>query len=101
MLELLNRQLSHVASSPGGPQSDRERLQSLAILIADRYKSGNRSGPRPSRQLSQTFYLLLDIMQFFDHYHAKRIDTALDVGIQSLRTRPFLGDGSMERVWLN
>lgn len=86
MLELLNRQLSHVASSPGRPQSDRERLQSLAILIADRYKSGNHGGPKPSRQLSQTFYLLLDIMQFFDHYHAKRIDTALDVSVVGMGT---------------
>ena len=78
VLELLNRQLSHVASSPGGPQSDRERLQSLAVNVADRYKS---LGHGASRQLSQTFYLLLDIMQFFDHYHGKRIDVALDVSV--------------------
>jgi len=78
VLELLNRLLSHVASNPCAPQSDRERLQALAINIADRYKSMGHSA---SRQLGQTFYLLLDIMQFFDHYHAKRIDVALDVSI--------------------
>jgi nuclear pore complex protein Nup93 len=76
VLELLNRQLSQVVSIPGGQQSDRERLQSLAVGVADRYKA---QGHTASRQLSQTFYLLLDIMQFFDHYHAKRIDVALDV----------------------
>ena len=26
-----------------------------------------------------TFYLLLDLMQFFDNYHAKRLDVALQV----------------------
>lgn len=65
-------------SIPGGQQSDRERLQTLAVSLADRYKS---QGHTASRQLSHTFYLLLDIMQFFDHYHAKRIDVALDVSL--------------------
>ena len=76
VLELLNQQLSHVASSPSPPHSDRERLQTLAITIAERYRN---QGHNAGRQLSQTFFLLLDIMQFFDHYHSKRIDIALDV----------------------
>lgn len=78
VLELLNQQLSHVASSPSPPHSDRERLQTLAISIAERYKNQPK-GHSAGRQLSQTFFLLLDIMQFFDHYHSKRIDVALDV----------------------
>ena len=77
-MELLNQQLSHVASSPSPPHSDRERLQTLAISIAERYKNQPK-GHSAGRQLSQTFFLLLDIMQFFDHYHSKRIDVALDV----------------------
>ena len=76
VLELVSRQLSHVASTPASPHSDRERLQILAISIAERYRT---YGHTASRQLSQTFHLLLDIMQFFDHYHASRSDTALEV----------------------
>ena len=41
-----------------------------------RYRS---MGHTASQQLSTTFFLLLDIMQFFDHYHAKRIDVAFNV----------------------
>ncbi len=78
MLELLNKQLSRVVSSPGSAHSDRERLQGLAVAIAERYK---QLGHGASRSLSQTFYLLLDIMQFFDHYHNKRIDVAFDVSV--------------------
>ena len=76
VLELLNQQLSQVASSPSQPHSDRERLKTLSITIAERYKT---QGEGIGRQLSQTFFLLLDIMQFFDHYHNKRIDIAIDV----------------------
>ena len=80
VLELLNKQLSSVASSPSSAHSERDRLQSLAVSIAERYK---QHGHRASRQLSQTFFLLLDIMQFFDHYHSKRIDVAYDVSENS------------------
>ena len=83
VLELLNRQLSQVASSAGGVQSARERLQLLGVSIADRYKA---LGHTASRQLSQTFFLLLDVMQFFDHYHSKRIDVALDVSAASAKS---------------
>ena len=76
VLELLNQQLSHIASAPCPPHSNRERLQTLAVSIAERYKA---LGHTANRQLSQTFFLLLDIMQFFDHYHGKRLDVALDV----------------------
>jgi len=35
-LELLCRLLSHIASAPAAPQSDRARLQALALGIAER-----------------------------------------------------------------
>ncbi len=76
VLELLNKLLSRVASSPGPTHSDRDRLQGLAVSIAERYK---QLGHKAGRSVSQTFFLLLDIMQFFDHYHNKRIDVAFDV----------------------
>jgi len=77
VLELLTRQLSHVASAPVSPQSDRERLQVLAISIAERYKVFGHSSSKD--RVSHSFYLLLDIMQFFDHYHTGQSDTALGV----------------------
>ena len=36
-------------------------------------------GYAASHQISHTFFLLLDLMLFFDSYHAKRIDEALEV----------------------
>ncbi len=76
-MELLNRQLSAVASSPANPQSDRERLQVLAISIAERYRTLGHT--QVKSHVSQTFHLLLDIMQFFDLYHSGHSDTALQV----------------------
>ena len=36
-------------------------------------------GHTASQSRISTFYLLLDLMQFFDLYHAGQLDTALDV----------------------
>jgi nuclear pore complex protein Nup93 len=76
VLALLNQQLSSVASSPPSPQSQRARLQQLAVLVAERYKGCGHSAPQP---VAHTFFLLLDIMTFFDHYHSRRPDQALEV----------------------
>ena len=45
-------------------------------VIFCRYK---KRGCNVERQLSHALFLLLDLMHFFDHYHGKRIDVALDV----------------------
>lgn len=76
VLALLNHLLSSVASAPTSPQSQRARLQQLAVVVAERYKGCGHSAPPP---LAHTFFLLLDIMTFFDHYHSKRPDQALEV----------------------
>lgn len=76
MLKLFNQLLSSVASAPTSPQSQRARLQQLAVVVAERYKGCGHSAPQP---LAHTFFLLLDIMTFFDHYHSKRPDQALEV----------------------
>ena len=75
-MTLLNRLLSSVASSPPTPQSLRERLLQLAVVIAERYKGCGHSAPQ---SISHTFFLLLDIITFFDHYHNKRPEQALEV----------------------
>ena len=81
VLALLNQQLSAVASSPPSPQSQRARLQQLAVLVAERYKGCGHSAPQP---VAHTFFLLLDIMTFFDHYHSRRPDQALEVTVPYL-----------------
>ena len=76
VLAVMNQLLSTVASAPPTPESERDRLQRLAVSIAERYKGCGHSA---SQSLAHTFFLLLDIMQFFDHYHSKRPSQALEV----------------------
>lgn len=93
VLEILNRLLSQVASSPCVPHTDRDRLQSLAVHIAERYRSHPHIA---SGRMSHTFFLLLDIMQFFDNYHAKRWGEALDV-MKQLRLLPLQPGETVEQ----
>ena len=48
----------------------------LCSIFAYRYRT---SGHSASQSRIGTFFLLLDLMQFFDLYHAGQHDTALDV----------------------
>jgi len=50
-----------------------------------RYKSQSHEG---TRQTNATFYLLLDLMSFFEQYHRQQYDSALDI-IQQLQLLPF------------
>ncbi|PIO33620.1 hypothetical protein AB205_0131730 [Aquarana catesbeiana] len=76
VLELTNKLLSPVVAQIGTPQSNRERLKNMAFSIAERYRS---QGTSAEKSISATFYLLLDLMTFFDSYHAGHIDVAFDV----------------------
>ncbi|KAK3744462.1 hypothetical protein QZH41_012886 [Actinostola sp. cb2023] len=93
-IEILNKLLSQVVSTPGGAQSPRDRFQNLAVTIADRYR---QLGHNASQSRISTFYLLLDLMQFFDLYHANQLDTALDM-MQKLKLVPFSSETVEERV---
>ncbi|KXJ26896.1 nuclear pore complex protein Nup93 [Exaiptasia diaphana] len=93
-IEILNKLLSQVVSTSGGNQSPRDRLQNLAVTIADRYRL---LGHNASQSRISTFFLLLDLMQFFDLYHANQLDTALDV-MQKLKLVPFSSETVEERV---
>lgn len=84
VLELLGNLLCQHVSLPNSPQSSRERLQNLSRALAERYKSHGHSG---SRERSATFYLLIDLMYFFDMHHEKQYDGALDV-IQKIKLIP-------------
>uniref|UniRef100_A0A6I8RT72 Nuclear pore complex protein Nup93 n=1 Tax=Xenopus tropicalis TaxID=8364 RepID=A0A6I8RT72_XENTR len=76
VLELTNKLLSPVVSQISAPQSNRERLKNMALAIAERYKS---QGVSAEKSINSTFYLLLDLITFFDEYHAGHVDLAFDV----------------------
>ncbi|XP_035013406.1 nuclear pore complex protein Nup93 isoform X2 [Hippoglossus stenolepis] len=94
VLELMNRLLSPVIAQVSAPQSNKERLKNTAVAIAERYRSQSVSG---EKSVDSTFYLLLDLMTFFDEYHAGHVDRAYDV-MERLKLLPLSPDSVEERV---
>ncbi|KAK7891154.1 hypothetical protein WMY93_023117 [Mugilogobius chulae] len=94
VLELMNRLLSPVIAQVSAPQSNKERLKNTAVAIAERYRSQGISG---EKSVDSTFYLLLDLITFFDEYHAGRIDAAYEV-MERLKLLPLSQDSVEERV---
>ncbi|XP_043937349.1 nuclear pore complex protein Nup93 isoform X2 [Protopterus annectens] len=76
VLELMNRLLCPVVSQVNAPQSNKERLRNMALSIAERYRS---QGISVEKSIDSTFYLLLDLITFFDEYHAGNVDRAFDI----------------------
>ncbi|PIK35818.1 putative nuclear pore complex protein [Apostichopus japonicus] len=75
VLEIMNRLLSPLVSMAMTPQSKRDRLRRQAVALAERYQMQAVTG---SRANTRSFYLLLDLMTFFDQYHAQEHDQALE-----------------------
>lgn len=94
VLELMNRLLSPVVAQISAPQSNKERLKNMALAIAERYRTHGVAG---EKSVDCTFYLLLDLMTFFDEYHAGHIDRAYDV-MERLKLVPLSQDSVEERV---
>uniref|UniRef100_A0A3P8PJ26 Nuclear pore complex protein Nup93 n=1 Tax=Astatotilapia calliptera TaxID=8154 RepID=A0A3P8PJ26_ASTCA len=94
VLELMNRLLSPVIAQVSAPQSNKERLKNTAVAIAERYRSQGVAG---DKSVDSTFYLLLDLMTFFDEYHAGHVDRAYDV-MERLKLLPLSQDSVEERV---
>ncbi|XP_002164359.1 nuclear pore complex protein Nup93 [Hydra vulgaris] len=94
VLELLTTLLSQLVPLANSPQSSRERIQILARSVAERYKTHGHNG---SRTRSSTFYLLIDLMYFFDLYHEQQFDTALDT-IQKIKLIPLKPDEVEQKV---
>ncbi|CAH1270686.1 NUP93 [Branchiostoma lanceolatum] len=94
VLILLNKLLCQVVSQAPAPQSDRDRLKALAVGIAERYQSQGHSGAQLE---ASTFFLLLDLVTFFDHYHTGQLDQALDI-IQRLQLVPLTQEAVEQRV---
>jgi len=83
-ITLLNRLLCCVVSKVDSVHPDRLRLKTLALNIAERYKA---LSVEMSHKLLSTFHLLLDLMTFFDLYHANKIEQALDI-VRELQMLP-------------
>uniref|UniRef100_A0A8B9FVS5 Nuclear pore complex protein Nup93 n=1 Tax=Amazona collaria TaxID=241587 RepID=A0A8B9FVS5_9PSIT len=94
VLELMNKLLSPVIPQISTPQSNKERLKNMAHSIAERYKA---QGISAKKSIDSTFYLLLDLITFFDEYHAGHIDRAFDI-IERLKLVPLSQDCVEERV---
>ncbi|XP_029464579.1 nuclear pore complex protein Nup93 [Rhinatrema bivittatum] len=94
VLELMNKLLSPVVSQISSPQSNKERLKNMALSIAERYRA---QGISAEKSINSTFYLLLDLITFFDEYHAGQVDRAFDI-IERLKLVPLSQDSVEERV---
>ncbi|XP_046568513.1 nuclear pore complex protein Nup93-like [Haliotis rubra] len=93
-LTLLNKLLSQVISQPGAPQSNRDRLKNMALGIAQRYRTLGYEGTQAT---SNTFYLLLDLITFFDLYHVGSMDQGLEV-VKQLKLLPLTAEEVEHRV---
>ncbi|OWF34740.1 Nuclear pore complex protein Nup93 [Mizuhopecten yessoensis] len=94
VLEILNKLISQVVSQSNSPQSSRDRLRNMAIGMAERYRS---EGVEGNRSNTSTFFLLLDLLTFFDFYHAGNMDEGLTV-IKQLQLLPLTADAVEQKV---
>nr|KAF6411211.1 nucleoporin 93 [Rousettus aegyptiacus] len=94
VLELMNKLLSPVVPQISAPQSNKERLKSMALSVAERYRA---QGISANKFVDSTFYLLLDLITFFDEYHSGHIDRAFDI-IDRLKLVPLNQESVEERV---
>lgn len=85
VLDILTKLLSEVLPGRKSDKSERDKLESLALKIANRYCEPEINAPR---EIAGTFYLLLDLMTFFNYYHSNQFSEALDT-IQKLKLLPF------------
>ncbi|GFR90684.1 nuclear pore complex protein Nup93 [Elysia marginata] len=83
-LSLMNKLLSQVVAVAPAPQSTRDRLSSMATSMAVRY---NKVGHEATQITTKTFYLLLDLITFFDLCHSGSM-TALQV-MEDIKLLPF------------
>ena len=65
----------------------------LLLVTFYRYKTQNISA---DKKKTQTLFLLMDLMQFFDLYHEGKLDIALDVSLLELCWTLILSHGVVE-----
>jgi len=59
------------------PDSPRQRIQHIALTLAERYQINPPS--QSSKSVTAAFYILVDFMTFFDEFHSRRTENALSV----------------------
>lgn len=79
VFELCNKLLNQVVTEVNVPNSTRDRIKSMILSIALRYKTEtNMSARAIPTSVVYTFYLLTDLMQFFDLYHEENWEIAYE-----------------------
>ena len=93
-------------TQPAVPESRRDRIQRAAVEVARRYRVLGHDAPREG---AAAFYLMLDLITFFDLCHANKLDEALDTvekikvggrtrrGIHLCSTFKLRGNGGRQR----
>lgn len=75
-IELLNNQLGSIVADEKKEGSKRERLELFTLKLAERFCN---EGNNADKETIGVFYLLLDLMTFFDYYHNRLYNDAFDV----------------------
>ena len=79
VLELCNKLVSQIVTDVNTPNSNRDRLKSMVFSIAMRYKTeASTSLKAIQKSTMSTFYLLTDLMTFFDLFHSESWDVAYE-----------------------
>jgi nuclear pore complex protein Nup93 len=80
VLELSNKLISQVVTEVNVPNSNRDRLKNMVMTIAVRYKTETTSNTKAAvpKSIMNTFFLLTDLLTFFDFYHAENWDVAYE-----------------------
>jgi len=84
-IELLNSHLGSLVAERKVEGSKRERIELFTIKLAEKLCN---EGNTAEKETIGVFYLLLDLMTFFDYYHSKLYNDALDT-IVRLNILPF------------
>lgn len=98
VLELCNKLASQVVTEVNVPNSNRDRLKMMVCSIAMRYKTEtNMSTKAIPKSTITTFYLLTDLMTFFDLYHSENWDLAYET-LNKLAILPMTSNGVDSKV---
>eukprot|EP00800_Vazella_pourtalesii_P018101 TRINITY_DN5719_c0_g1_i5.p1 TRINITY_DN5719_c0_g1~~TRINITY_DN5719_c0_g1_i5.p1 ORF type:complete len:601 (+),score=160.69 TRINITY_DN5719_c0_g1_i5:167-1969(+) len=77
VLELLNNSMSQlITSTQGQRETDKQQTIQYAYSLADRFK---QTGHNATREKCATFYLLLDLNQFYENLKLGHFDISLEI----------------------
>ena len=79
VLELSNKLISQVCTEVNVLNSNRDRIRNMVMSIAMRYKTETAmSKAAVPKSVMSTFFLLTDLLTFFDLYHVENWDVAYE-----------------------